>query len=140
MATAKEVLNTRRRLQKVRKSWRMKSGNNRGAEGNAYRDCSIVDQLDDKTENDRARIIKLEKAVDGIVAESKSETYRTDSKVDGIVRIDESMQEETEKTVTRNGVTLFEVAETKAVEAKYRNQDDIGKVEDLLKSVRCEEK
>ncbi len=45
-------------------------------EGNVYL-CFVprIDQLKDKTDNDRARKIKLEKAMHGIAAEIKREIY-----------------------------------------------------------------
>lgn len=78
-----------------------------------------VDQLEDKTDNDRARIIKSEKAEGGIAAEFKKEISRADVKVGSFVRvrIDESLQEENEKNAKRNSVILFAVAESEAVEA-----------------------
>lgn len=101
-----------------------------------------IEQLEDKAENDRTRIMKLEKAVEGIAAEFKKETTDAENKVDSIlkVKIDESLQEENEKKERKSNVILFGVAESEAVEAKDRIQNDMEEVEHLLKSIRCEGK
>lgn len=65
-----------KRLKKDKKSEDEKYKMNLRDEGNVYL-CFVprIDQLKDKTDNDRARKIKLEKAMHGIAAEIKREIY-----------------------------------------------------------------